>query len=134
MDRSHAPIIPDDLGPCAAAAMAEIRIALSRLRPVERRLLACCGSPPSRAFWNSDEREGNLVDPIRRRAGSSSPASFEARVAAKQRFCAARGLKATLRKSLRPTGLLRMLRVLQDMNVVLPAAIEATPKEPYRAD
>jgi hypothetical protein len=59
---------------------------------------------------------------------------FEARVAAKQRFCAARGLKATLRKSLRPTGLLRMLRVLQDMNVVLPAAIEATPKEPYRAD
>lgn len=42
MDRSHVSFAPNDLGACAAAAMAEIRIVLSRLTPAERA-----------AFWNA---------------------------------------------------------------------------------
>jgi hypothetical protein len=58
MDESQAPFTPDDLGACAAAAMAEIRISLSRLTPAERA-----------AFWHA-------VD-LFYRAPSGSPMSVK---------------------------------------------------------
>ncbi|MDF2598962.1 MAG: hypothetical protein K0Q54_1785 [Methylobacterium brachiatum] len=57
MDGSHASFTPEDLGACAAAAMAEIRISLSRLTPAERA-----------AFWHA-------VD-LLYRAPSGSPMSM----------------------------------------------------------
>lgn len=58
MDESHVSFASDDLGHCAAAAMAEIRIVLSRLTPAERA-----------AFWNA-------VD-LLYRAPSGSPMSMQ---------------------------------------------------------
>ncbi|MDR7036701.1 hypothetical protein J2X36_001442 [Methylobacterium sp. BE186] len=58
MAKSQAPFTPDDLGACAATAMAEIRIVLSRLTPAERA-----------AFWNA-------VD-LLYRAPSGSPMSMK---------------------------------------------------------
>jgi hypothetical protein len=75
MDGSQAPFTPDDLGTCAAAAMAEIRISLSRLTPAERA-----------AFWHA-------VD-LLYRAPSGSPMSMtESRPI---QYGVAQGLQAVL--------------------------------------
>ncbi|WP_132255064.1 hypothetical protein [Methylobacterium segetis] len=61
MAKSQVPFTPDNLGACAAAAMAEIRIVLSRLTPAERA-----------AYWNA-------VDLLYRAPSGSSMSMKESR-------------------------------------------------------